>query len=132
LLPGGASSDKAKAKKRSASAPPTEANGKGEKSAVLGRDVADLGLDGFNDLSGRDQAVRQIALLQEEVTALTGQVENLNGDNKKWRQLIGKDALTGLPNGLALLRIYLSKECGAWRSRDPIPALPLGWIMWAR
>jgi diguanylate cyclase (GGDEF)-like protein len=53
--------------------------------------------------------VRQIALLQEEVTALTGQVENLNGDNKKWRQLIGKDALIGLPNGLALLRIYLSK-----------------------
>ena len=126
LLPGGASSDKAKAKKRSASAPPTEANGKGEKSAVLGRDVADLGLDGFNDLSGRDQAVRQIALLQEEVTALTGQVENLNGDNKKWRQLIGKDALTGLPNGLALLRIYLSKVVRGLAESGPHSCIAIG------
>jgi diguanylate cyclase (GGDEF)-like protein len=56
-----------------------------------------------------DQARRQVGVLQEEVAGLKEQVAGLEEDNKKWRQLAGRDAVTGLPNKTMLFRLVIPK-----------------------
>ena len=56
-----------------------------------------------------DQATRKLSILQGEVETLRERIKNLEDDNKKWRQLAGRDAVTGLPNKVTLLRLILPK-----------------------
>ena len=57
-----------------------------------------------------DQATRRVSLLQEEVENLREQLKSFEEDNKKWRQLAGRDSLTGLNNKVMLFRLVLPKE----------------------
>ena len=71
-------------------------NGSGELSKGVG---ADLG-----------QATRQVNVLQEEVESLRERLKDLEEDNKKWRQLAGRDTtVTGLPNKMTLFRLIVPK-----------------------
>ena len=54
-----------------------------------------------------DQATRQVNVLQEEVESLRERLKHLEDDNKKWRQLAGRDTVTGLPNKTTLFRLIL-------------------------
>ncbi|MEW6752534.1 MAG: GGDEF domain-containing protein [Candidatus Latescibacterota bacterium] len=56
-----------------------------------------------------DQARRQAAVLQEEVTGLRDRVKVLEEDNRRWRQLAAKDPVTGLPNRNVLVRLVMPK-----------------------
>ena len=56
-----------------------------------------------------DQANRQVSVLSEELTDLKDRVKTLEDDNKKWRQLAGRDTVTGLPNKTMLFRLVLPK-----------------------
>ena len=101
----------------------TAARGKGkkEKSAPVGPNGKGNGAEAIatpkpadEDIeegtqAERDKATRQMSLLKEEVETLKERVKDLEDDNKKWRQLIGRDALTGLPNKVTLFRIELPK-----------------------
>jgi diguanylate cyclase (GGDEF)-like protein len=60
-----------------------------------------------------DQATRQLTVLQNEVSTLREKVGALEEDNKRWRQMVGRDALTGLPNRVALFRLNLPKALKA-------------------
>ncbi len=48
-----------------------------------------------------DQLTRQVNLFKEENTTLRERVKVLEEDNEKWRQVLGKDPLTGLPKKLS-------------------------------
>jgi diguanylate cyclase (GGDEF)-like protein len=76
--------------------------------------------------SEKDPLTRQIIVLTEEVEQLKGRVEELVGDNKKWRQLIGRDALTGLPNKITLFRILLPKVMREFSSSGPFSCIAIG------
>ena len=76
--------------------------------------------------SEKDQRTRQITVLTEEVEQLKGRVEELVVDNKKWRQLIGRDALTGLPNKITLFRILLPKVMREFSSSKPFSCIAIG------
>lgn len=56
-----------------------------------------------------DQLTRQVKILEEENTTLRDRAKVLEEDNEKWRQVVGKDPLTGLPNRVFLFRISLPK-----------------------
>ena len=56
-----------------------------------------------------DQATRQVNMLTEELTVLKNRLEAVEDDNKKWRQLAGRDMLTGLPNKTMLFNLILPK-----------------------
>jgi diguanylate cyclase (GGDEF)-like protein len=56
-----------------------------------------------------DQARRQSAVMQEELEALRTRVKELEEDSKKWRQLAGRDTVTGLPNKTMLFRLVIPK-----------------------
>jgi len=74
----------------------------------------------------KDQATRKVPVLEGEVTTLKEQVKELEADNKKWRQLIGKDLLTGLPNKLTLFRINLPKVLRALVQSGPVSCIAIG------
>ena len=76
--------------------------------------------------SEKDQRTRQITVLTEEVEQLKGRVEELVVDNKKWRQLIGRDTLTGLPNKITLFRILLPKVMREFSSSGPFSCIAIG------
>ena len=76
--------------------------------------------------SEKDRRTRQITVLTEEVEQLKGRVEELVADNKKWRQLIGRDALTGLPNKITLFRILLPKVMREFSSSGPFSCIAIG------
>ena len=59
-----------------------------------------------------DQATRQINLLTEELEELKSRIGEMEEDSKKWRQLAGRDVLTGLPNQTMLFRLVLPKVLG--------------------
>ena len=61
------------------------------------------------DALDSDQATRRLSLLQEEVETLREQLKTFEEDNKKWRQLAGRDSLTGLNNKVMLFRLVLPK-----------------------
>ena len=56
-----------------------------------------------------DQATRRVTVLQDEVEILRERIKDLEDDNKKWRDLAGRDAVTSLPNKFVLLRLILPK-----------------------
>ncbi len=58
---------------------------------------------------GAGQSVRQAAILQQEVDRLQERVKELEEDNKRWRQLAGRDALTGFSSKAMLVRFALPK-----------------------
>ena len=74
----------------------------------------------------KDQETRKLSVLEGEVTTLQEQVKELEADNKKWRQLIGKDSLTGLPNKLTFFRINLPKTLRALVQSGPISCIAIG------
>ena len=76
--------------------------------------------------SEKDRRTRQITVLTEEVEQLKGRVEELVVDNKKWRQLIGRDTLTGLPNKITLFRILLPKVMREFSSSGPFSCIAIG------
>jgi hypothetical protein len=95
------------------------------------------------DLGGseRDRFTRQVSVLAEEVGQLKGRLQELEADNKKWRQLIGRDTLTGLPNKISLFRIHLPKVLRELSSSGPFSCIAIcldqigrvnddfGWLM---
>ena len=50
-----------------------------------------------------------MTVLQDEVEILRERIKDLEDDNKKWRDLAGRDAVTSLPNKFVLLRLILPK-----------------------
>ncbi len=76
--------------------------------------------------SERDRRTRQITVLTDEVGQLTGRVVELEADNKKWPQLIGRDTLTGLPNKITLFRILLPKIMREFSSSGPFSCIAIG------
>lgn len=64
-----------------------------------------------------DQARRQTAVLEQEVTELRERVKALEEDTRRWRQLAAKDPVTGLPNRNVLVRLVIPK---VMRSIDTI------------
>ena len=76
-----------------------------------------------------------------EVGQLKGRLQELEADNKKWRQLIGRDTLTGLPNKISLFRIHLPKVLRELSSSGPFSCIAIcldqigrvnddfGWLM---
>lgn len=73
-----------------------------------------------------DRATRQISVLTEEVEGLKTRLVELEEDNKRWRQLIGKDPLTGLPNKVSLFRINLPKLLKTFSQAGPITCIAIG------
>jgi len=57
---------------------------------------------------------------------LKQRLEDLETDNTKWRQLIGRDALTGLPNRVALLSIQMPKIIKAFPDGGPFTCIAIG------
>jgi diguanylate cyclase (GGDEF)-like protein len=114
---------KAKSKAAGSSAAAKGGNGapavatNGETEAVAEEEVGD---------SERDRMTRQITLLSDEVGQLKTRLEELEEDNKKWRQLIGRDALTGLPNKISLFRIQLPKIIRGFPSSGPYSCIAIG------
>ena len=56
-----------------------------------------------------DEIIRKTALLEEELDTLKVRHKTVEEDNRKWRQLAGRDALTGLGNKVMLFNIVLPK-----------------------
>ncbi|MFH1568358.1 MAG: DUF2225 domain-containing protein [Gemmatimonadota bacterium] len=73
-----------------------------------------------------DRATRQIALLTAEVEGLKTRLKELEEDNQRWRQLIGKDPLTGLPNKISLFRINLPKLFKSFPGSGPVTCIAIG------
>ena len=74
----------------------------------------------------RDRMTREISVLSEQVGQLSVRVVELEADNKKWRQLIGRDALTGLPNKISLFRIHLPKVMREFDAFGPYSCIAIG------
>ena len=109
---------------KAAAAKKANGDGKGGAAAAEGPAApsgaaASAGADG-----GR--ATRQITLLTQEVGDLKARLQELEEDNKRWRQLIGKDPLTGLPNKVSLFRINLPKLLKAFAESGPITCIVIG------
>ncbi|MEE2658137.1 MAG: GGDEF domain-containing protein [Candidatus Latescibacterota bacterium] len=96
-----------------------EANGKGAEAEAPA-------LSGERSVTERDKATRQIIVLNEKVESLRKRVEEVEADNQKWRQVIGKDSLTGLPNRIALFRIELPKVIRNFNESTPITCIAVG------
>lgn len=73
-----------------------------------------------------DQLTRQVQLLKEEVGTLRDRVKVLEEDNEKWRQMVGKDPLTGLPNRTFLFRVALPKSLRSLAESGPLSCIGLG------
>ncbi|MCC7265063.1 MAG: GGDEF domain-containing protein [Candidatus Latescibacteria bacterium] len=73
-----------------------------------------------------DQLTRQVSLFKEENSALKERVKVLEEDNEKWRQVLGKDPLTGLPNRIFLFRISLPKIIRTVAESGPLSCIGLG------
>ena len=121
---------KTKAKTRRAG---TAATGNGKRaSAAPGNgeavEAASAPAEPEDDVGGseRDRMTRQITLLTDEVGGLKTRLVELEADNKKWRQLIGRDALTGLPNKISLFRIQLPKIIRGFPGEAPFSCIAIG------
>jgi diguanylate cyclase (GGDEF)-like protein len=123
---------KAKITKKAKKSAKSASNGKGakpkaKKSAAKPVEEAPApALEDDRSVSERDKATRQISLLTEQVTDLKTRLEELEQDNTKWRQLIGRDALTGLPNRIALLSIQMPKIIKAFPDGGPFTCIAIG------
>ena len=72
-----------------------------------------------------DQLTRQVNIFKEENTTLRERVKGLEEDNEKWRQVLGKDPLTGLPNRIFLFRISLPKILRTLQESGPLSCIGL-------
>jgi diguanylate cyclase (GGDEF)-like protein len=72
-----------------------------------------------------DQLTRQLSIFKEENTTLRERVKVLEEDNEKWRQVLGKDPLTGLPNRIFLFRISLPKVLRTVQENGPLSCIGL-------
>jgi len=72
-----------------------------------------------------DQLTRQVNIFKEENTTLRDRVKVLEEDNEKWRQVLGKDPLTGLPNRIFLFRISLPKIIRSVQESGPLSCIGL-------
>ncbi|MBI2504493.1 MAG: GGDEF domain-containing protein [Candidatus Latescibacteria bacterium] len=72
-----------------------------------------------------DQLTRQVHIFKEENTTLRERVKVLEEDNEKWRQVLGKDPLTGLPNRIFLFRISLPKILRTLQESGPLSCIGL-------
>ncbi len=72
-----------------------------------------------------DQATRIVAILQEEVGQLKGRVQELEDDNKRWRQLAGRDAVTGLANKTMLFRLVVPKILKDLKTTGPFSCIAI-------
>ena len=72
-----------------------------------------------------DQLTRQVNIFKEENTTLRERVKVLEEDNEKWRQVLGKDPLTGLPNRIFLFRISLPKILRTLQESGPLSCIGL-------
>ena len=117
---GSASEEEPKAQKKKAKGKEVEKNGTNKSKAKSPKEIKETGVadrrhkDGSGALSkavGADlgQTTRQVNVLQEEVESLRERLKGLEEDNKKWRQLAGRDAVTGLPNKMTLFRLIVPK-----------------------
>jgi diguanylate cyclase (GGDEF)-like protein len=59
------------------------------------------------------------------VTQLQGRVEELEEDNKRWRQLAGRDAVTGLPNKTMLFRLVFPKILKGLKNTGPYSCIAI-------
>jgi diguanylate cyclase (GGDEF)-like protein len=118
----------AKPKKKAPKAEKTTSNGKDAKPKVKRAETkpAQQAPEDDRSVSERDKATRQISVLTEQVTDLKQRLEDLETDNTKWRQLIGRDALTGLPNRVALLSIQMPKIIKAFPDGGPFTCIAIG------
>ena len=117
---GSASEEEPKAQKKKAKGKEAEKNGTNKSKAKSPKEIKETGVAdrGHKDGSGAlskgvsadlGQATRQVNALQEEVGSLRERLESLEQDNKKWRQLAGRDTVTGLPNKMSLFRLIVPK-----------------------
>ncbi|MGY8824880.1 MAG: DUF2225 domain-containing protein [Candidatus Latescibacterota bacterium] len=90
--------------------------------APSGQKVELVGNGAIEDL---DQATRQVAILQGEVDQLQERVQVLEDDNKKWRLLAGRDAVTGLSNKNMLFRLVLPKILKGLKSTGPYSCIAI-------
>ena len=60
------------------------------------------------------------------MTSLKGRLESVEEDNKKWRQLAGRDMLTGLPNKTMLFNLILPKAIKQLKDSGPISCIGIG------
>ncbi|MBT4099206.1 MAG: GGDEF domain-containing protein [Gemmatimonadetes bacterium] len=118
----------AKPKKKAPKAEKTTSNGKDAKPKVKRAETkpAQQAPEDDRSVSERDKATRQISVVTEQVTDLKQRLEDLETDNTKWRQLIGRDALTGLPNRVALLSIQMPKIIKAFPDGGPFTCIAIG------
>ncbi len=72
-----------------------------------------------------DQATRQINLLTEELAGLKSRLGEMEEDNKKWRQLAGRDVLTGLPNKTMLFRLVVPKVLDRLEETGPFSCIAI-------
>ena len=73
-----------------------------------------------------DRVTRQVTLLQEEVETLRSRLKEAEEDNRKWRQLAGRDALTGLENKTMLFRLVLPKIIKTVSREVPFSCIAVG------
>ena len=117
---GSASEEEPKAQKKKAKGKEAEKNGTNKSKAKSPKEIKETGVAdrGHKDGSGAlskgvsadlGQATRQVNALQEEVGSLRERLKSLEQDNKKWRQLAGRDTVTGLPNKMSLFRLIVPK-----------------------
>jgi len=110
--------------------PAPKANGKTTKAARKETPKADAKTAPAKDEdfagSERDRMMCEISVLSEEVGQLNVRVVELEEDNNKWRQLIGRDALTGLPNKISLFRTHLPKVIREFDAFGPYSCIAIG------
>ena len=95
-----------KADERAAGDSPPKKKKKKKKKADLVAESASRAEMPQADLDG---IMRKTALLEEELEVLKERHKTVEEDNLKWRQLAGRDALTGLGNKIMLFNVVLPK-----------------------
>ncbi len=121
---GSVSEEKPKAQKKKAKGKEVDKNGTSKSKEKSPKKIKETGVADRGDKDGSKngngalakgvgadlgQATRQINVLQEEVESLRERLKDLEEDNKKWRQLAGRDTITGLPNKMTLFRLIVPK-----------------------
>lgn len=130
--PAGATKGKVKTKSKTTVAKKSAkvaGNGKdagAPRKAVASEKAPEPAAEDDRSTSERDKATRQINVLTQQVADLTERLQEMEADNQKWRQLIGRDALTGLPNRIALLNIQMPKIIKAFPDGGPFTCIAIG------
>ncbi len=121
---------KKKSKKTKVSAKPSAVNEsptadtkQPPKKSVKTTEVASTSNGSIGDL---DQATRTVAILEGQLGELQVRVQELEEDNKKWRLLAGRDAVTGLPNKTMLFRLIVPKTLKDVKNTGPVSCIAIG------